>query len=746
MLPRVSLSAVERPPANFFFSAIEMPERIALLRQHLPGEVEVILREADEIRQHCFRLLGYGPLDYGKEIDWHLDAVHGKRAPNLPAYQIDFLDFDAVGDHKVTWELSRHQHLVTLAKAWHLTREARYVEEAVTQWYSWQKANRYPMGINWASSLEVAFRSLSWLWMRHLLIDWPGFSSALRDDLLRALALNARHIDRYRSTYFSPNTHLLGEGLALFFIGVLCPDLREAERWKLQGWTILLHESQRQVLPDGVYFEQSLYYHVYALDFFVHAHFLAARNGIAIPSAFDDVLRKMLTVVQVLSQANFGDDDGGRLFNPRRNRAEHMTDPLALGTALYPDRFSAPELTEEAIWLFGRDAIRKATATIDPHSCSFPDAGLYLIADLNPIPQQLLIDAGPQGAGRCGHGHADALNVSLSLHRRPCLVDSGTCAYIARDNVRQQFRGTRAHNTLAVDGLDQAEPAGPFAWTALPDVKMETWISAQTFSFFAGYHIGYERFPQPVRHRRFIFHPHGGFWLVRDLAEGTGSHLLETSWHFAPDLEVTKQGNIFVASPTGKKRQPKQLMLVPADDPRWTCEVVSEFISPAYGVKVPAPVVRCATRMQLPVDHAMLLIPVNDAEAFHRHHRAEIGSGTTCATAYLYETSATTHVAIFKPADCPVWNVDALTTNADFLYYSLSESILTHLVVCGASSLHINGVPLFSCDMPLQYLEWTRQNAEQRVSSPDEAAARAVVASGLLIDPTIQFPFTQRIR
>jgi hypothetical protein len=41
--------------------------------------------------------------------------VHGKRAPLNPWFKIPFLDFAVVGDHKVTWELNRHQHLVTLA-------------------------------------------------------------------------------------------------------------------------------------------------------------------------------------------------------------------------------------------------------------------------------------------------------------------------------------------------------------------------------------------------------------------------------------------------------------------------------------------------------------------------------------------------------------------------------------------------------------------------------------------------------
>ena len=216
---------------EFLFPASAAADRSELLRQHLPDQAEAIVREADEICQHRFRLLGYENLDYGAEIDWHLDRVHDKRAPLDPWFKIPFLDFAVVGDHKVTWELNRHQHLVTLAKAWLLTRDERYVRELIAQWRGWVRANPYPLGINWGSTLEVAFRSLSWIWVDQLLAN-NAAAAEFRVELLPALAFHGRYIERYLSTYFSPNTHLLGEALAMFFIGTLYPQMPHAARWK----------------------------------------------------------------------------------------------------------------------------------------------------------------------------------------------------------------------------------------------------------------------------------------------------------------------------------------------------------------------------------------------------------------------------------------------------------------------------------------------------------------------------------
>src|SRR5882762_581685 len=586
-------------PGQFFFSGSESSERAELLRKHLPDEATEILREADEICGHRFRLLGYEHLEFTlnrgsgnfggdnfgdnfKDIDWHLDPVHGKRAPLDPWFKIPFLDFATVGDHKVIWELNRHQHLLTLAKAWLLSKDEKYVREITAQWRSWIKANPYPLGINWGSSLEVAFRSLSWMWVDQLLAGAPAYVE-LRADLLPALAFHGRYIERYLSTYFSPNTHLLGEAVALFFLGTLYPQIESAARWRQIGWKILLQEAHRQVRPDGVYFEQSLHYHVYALDFFLYARLLAASNEVAIPAEYDSTLGKMLSVVQALAQAGppegFGDDDGGRVFDPRRNRTEHMTDPLALGKLIYGrEGLSAARLTEESIWLFGQRAVEGLShqnADQQPSSTAFPDGGLYILADSQPFTQQIVVDAGPQGIGHSGHGHADALSLRLTQHGQRCLVDSGTGVYISADSAdRNVLRGTGAHNTMRVDGTDQAQPDGPFSWTGIPTTRVENWSAGKTFSYFAGRHDGYTRLADPVTHCRYIAKINGGPALVRDVALGQKEHELEVLWHFAPNVQLRRQSATMLSisnSSSAEGERPILNLIVP-DETTWQLE------------------------------------------------------------------------------------------------------------------------------------------------------------------------------
>ena len=706
------------PAPKFFFSPSDLPERVGLLKQHLPSAVEDTVREADEILQHRFGLLGYRDLDYGKDIDWHLDAVHGKRAPLKPWYQIRFLNFDEVGDHKITWELNRHQHFVTLAKAWAFTRCEKYVREIVSQVYSWGSANPYPLGINWGSSLEVAFRSLSWLWVRSLLRDATGLPESFDRELLLGLARHGRYVDRYLSTYFSPNTHLIGEAVALFFIGTLCPEIPSARRWQEKGLSIVLAEAEKQVHDDGVYFEQSLYYHVYALDFFLHTRALASCNGIPMPAKFDSVINRMLLVLRALSWGGppegFGDDDGGRLFNARRNRAEHMTDPLALGAAMFrTNSFRSSTLpTEEAIWIFGDAAIPPSAPDEDPQfsgATAFPNGGLYVMADHNA---RMVIDSGRQGTGSSGHGHADALGISFSVNGQRFLVDSGSFVYIPGLNeagARDKFRGTAAHNTIRVDNVDQAIPHRPFSWRALPNVVAEKWTSGRGFTVFSGRHDGYSRLNDPVLHRRMIFHLHDDYWLVRDHLEGQTAHDVELFLHFAPALRA----QVSDLGITAYNQDGNSLQLLCSGSERWDVVVEDGWVSPAYGEKQGAQVGRIASRIRLPAEHGALLLPGGTGRRSTEFHFANVGT----ASLYSYE-SEDFHDSIIFADSHSTWQLGDFRSDAKFLFSRTENGELTILVSCSASFLERHGHSIFRCEKPCDWMTW-RKNEGVYSSSPE---------------------------
>jgi hypothetical protein len=745
---------------NFFFASDSVDSILALIRQRLPGQDERIVRQAEQICGHRFDLLGYREVDYGRPIDWHLDAVHGKRAPRKAFYRIRYLDYNEVGDAKVTWELNRHQHLVTLAKAYRLTGDRRFADEAMRQWRHWQAENPYPIGINWASSLEVAFRSLSWLWMYYLLQGAPRVPD-FRAELLRGLALHGRHIERYLSTYFSPNTHLLGEGVGLFFLGVLCPELKAAAHWRSSGWRVVLQESERQIRADGFHFEQSTYYHVYALDFFLHSAVLASINGVQIPKSFEDTLEKMSNALSLLSRGGqtprFGDDDGGRVFDPRRNRGEHLLDPLATGAILFHRgdcKTAAAGLREETLWLLGPEGVRQwdeiEESPVSTESAALADAGFYLLPSSKST--QLVVDSGPLGTASGGHSHADALSVSLQSRGQSLLIDPGTYEYVGPRDDRDVFRGTAMHNTLRVDGLNQAEPATAFSWRRMTRSKVEQWIQGQNFDLLAAVHDGYERLPFPVIHRRWVVSLRDGIYLIRDVIEGQGTHRLDLSWHLGQDLQLLEDGLYRM------KGESQGLALVPCKGHGWAEEVRRESWSPAYGQKAPVTVLNFSVTTTLPAEFATLLVTLEEAHPAERSFtRTENHTNAQDEAAargivredrvleYKYAADGLEHSFVFGARE-NAWRIGPLSSDAKFVYWkrkprsSNEQPSSEQIVLCGGSVAEVDGGPALHCRRPVQWAELAINLAVRSVFSSDLAAVDESPEQVMQPDPAATAP------
>ena len=445
------------------------PARSAALVRGTTAETE-LLSLAEEILAHRFPLFGT-VVETGPQIDWQRDYRSGERGSLDYFRQVPYLDFARVGDHKWTWELNRHQHLIVLAQAFALTGETRFTDEIAAQILSWIGKNPFVRGMNWASALEVAFRALSWIWVDH--VAGNGLNADTRRMLQNALWLHAKHLELNLSKYFSPNTHLLGEAVALHAIGTAYPDMPGAAGFARIGGKVTEAQLDFQMHADGSHFEQSTYYQVYAVDFFVLYYLLAAKPAHMLP-----YLKKMAQFLDGVCGPSrrlffLGDDDGGRLFHPYGDRSKFARATLATCAAILPDLETAfaPEDASgdtlvQAAWWLGEVAQPKLYTA---RSKVFPDSGLIsLVAGET----QVLFDAGPFGWAGAGHSHADTLQIVMRRGDDAILGDPGTFVYTADANARDWFRGTAAHNTVVIDGQDQAIPGGSFRWEDKPGVRL----------------------------------------------------------------------------------------------------------------------------------------------------------------------------------------------------------------------------------------------------------------------------------
>ena len=594
-----------RSVPEFFHGVRDRASATALRTSRWADAVAALVTAADRVREGRYDLLGHVGLSFGARPDWHLDPTSGRQSPRTHWSRIPYLDPAVVGDHKVVWEINRHQHFVVLGRAYQVTGDARYAQCWVEQLTSWMDANPPKQGVNWASSLEVSYRAISWLWALELFRGAPELTADLLDRLLRYLYLHGRHIERYLSTYFSPNTHLTGEALGLLYLGTVLPELRRAHRWRELGWSILERELPRQVHADGVYFEQATYYHRYTVDIYLHALLLARADGREIPPAMKERLVLAVEHLADLMRPDgtvpiIGDDDGGRLVSLEDRR--HADVRAALGTAaIVLDRpwlaRVAGGATEEVLWLLGPDGGRAADDAAtgrepDHDSRLFPHGGYAIMRDgWSSRANHAVIDCGPHGTMNCGHAHSDALSIEITARGHPTIVDPGTFTYTGSASDRDHFRHSAAHNTVTVDGQSASVPAGPFSWRSKTDVRIESWWAGTLCDYFVGGHDGFARLADPVRHTRRVLFARDGYWVIVDRMECTGEHEVVAHFHTAIGSMVSSRSARSALVRGGDGVDAPRLLIVAGGDldaMSWN----KDWVSPAYGARTLAPVVR----------------------------------------------------------------------------------------------------------------------------------------------------------
>ena len=628
----LSLDRFQEVVPSRFFEGVVSEQTPGLIAQKMREAYNQTVAAAEMVCHRRFDLLGYHGLRFGDPVDWHLDPISGRRAPLVHWSRLDPLDPATVRDIKVVWELSRHQWLVHLGQAYSLTEDEHYAEAFAICLKSWLHANPPSMGINWASSLEVALRLISWCWALALFRRSKTLSSEFFASLLSAIQAHASHIERYLSYYSSPNAHLTGEALGLVYAGVLFPEFQAADRWRKLGTQILIEQSERQILADGVYFEQSTCYQRYTAEIYLHFLILAARNGIEIPTTVRERVQRLLDFLLVIhlpdgSLPRIGDADGGWLLPLAPRAAADARGVFAIGAAFFgrPDyAWAAGGVTPEVLWLLGPSGLkayqqlRPAAPAMEP-SCLFPEGGYAVMrGGWRLDAHHLIFDAGPLGCPLSGgHGHADLLSIQCSVFGEPYLVDSGTYCYTADPAWRDFFRSTTAHSTVMLDGAGQAVPAGPFAWERRPQARLRRWLSTEAFDFADAEHNAYCRLSDPVVHRRRVLFVKPRYWLVVDDLQGAAEHRVELRFQFAP-MEVTVDPTLWARAygPRGRGLliRPFAMVALKAEVREGEVAPIQGWVSPDYGQRRPAPVLIYSAVTCLPLRIVTLLLPIEQRQ------------------------------------------------------------------------------------------------------------------------------------
>ena len=528
----------------------DLPRTAELQRTIFPHQTEQLITSARQIiDEHCWPLLGFGEKCFGEdEINWNTDPLSGFHWPLDFHADINLIRNDG-SDARVTWELNRLAHFITLGRACAVTNEERFSKEFFSQLGSWRRQNPVARGVNWNCAMEVALRAMNLLAAFSLFLRSPQMDEQTLKEMLQMFDQHGAHIKRnLEFSNIATSNHYLADITGLLWIGVMLPELQAADEWREFGLRELLSEMDKQTLADGADYEASTGYHRLKVELYLYSMVLCHLNGIEIADRYWTKLRSMISYMAAYLRPDghaplIGDTDSGQVLPIVRRTADDHGYVLALGAAIFKEpRFELlnEELPEELVWILGEHGVRDYRSLPDgamPASQDFPNAGTYV---LRQDDLYLLFNTSEAGVnGRGSHGHNDALSIEISACGVPFIVDPGTYLYTANLNERHLFRSTAYHSTVQVDSQEQnqTEMAVPFIIGNEAKPKVLTWERNDDFDFVVAEHYGYERLAAPVRHRRSIrFDKRARFWLIEDELIGSGAHEFVFRFHLSPDL------------------------------------------------------------------------------------------------------------------------------------------------------------------------------------------------------------------
>jgi hypothetical protein len=319
--------------------------------------------------------------------------------------------------------------------------------------------------------------------------------------------------------------HGFNEGAALLLLADNFPHMAGAPAWRTLALERLEAMLANTIDADGVEVENSPFYQVYVLGLVYQIGQWAKHYEPALAAPYAEAASRMLAYTAEITQPN------GYLPMLGATATTYMPsqDPNVYGPMAAAD----PEFD----FAFTRGA--KGTPPPDG-TVLFPVSGQFVMRSplgaVANLPNQTYVTFNA-GTYRTSHSDLDTLGMTLYSNGSTLLPTSGLYTY-TEEPWLEYFHGTRSHNTVVVDGKDQAQ--GSAQAGSHGSSGGSTWASGVT-GLYAG-----------VTHHRTIIVLRQGLTLVLDDLAGAASHAYAQTWHMAPGSTLrSSAGDTYVTNAAG---------------------------------------------------------------------------------------------------------------------------------------------------------------------------------------------------
>ena len=492
---------------------LSLPEKI---RSTWGGNLPKLLSLADEITAGQVHLFG------GPAIPLNLSPTKPlKHWIDYERQQAEFMSTDI----KWMWEAARFGWAITLAQAYHVTKEERYSHAFWQFIESFLASNPPYLGPNWVSAQEVAIRLIALVFSIQIFIESPQTTSDRLNQLSLAIAVHARRIPPTLSyARAQNNNHLLSEAAGLITASLALPGHPQAAHWGNLGQHWFFQAIRSQIAMDGAYIQQSANYHRLMLQIALWVYTL----GVPLPEGVKQDLaiatQWLLKLVDPWSGEvpNLGPNDSAYILPLSACSYSDFRPTLQAASLAFLDRttFKGGVWDDMALWL---SQPRSCQATHSPVLTNMYKIPSPLPPDPCAHSPHILTSPGHSSWAylRAAHftnrpGHADQLHFDLWWRGINLAMDAGTYSYNNPAPWDNAFTSSHVHNTITINNADQMTRAGRFLWLdwAQAEIKSCKLDASASVNQIVAQHNGYRRLG--LLHQRKVIAEQGGHWCILD--------------------------------------------------------------------------------------------------------------------------------------------------------------------------------------------------------------------------------------
>ncbi len=491
--------------------------------------------------------------------------------------------FERTEIEKSVW-LNRLYFIPSFARMYHLTGDQSYLEDMMTWIRRWINDNpRLPDShkttYNWRD-MQVAWRSILLTWCYYLCEN--GLSQEEKSIITGTLKEHADIlISGFGQARLNEFNHQSHGALAMLYLGILFPELGEAEELRNRGILILNHHLSKAFYPDGGNVEQMFGYYPFEAHIFRDAYLLCKANGIEPPRESLPMMHKMRRFLVGVERP-----DG---TVPQVNDSFEM--PVGPTVETITGILGDGELSENALSVFFPETQVAVIRSKEAHNW-------YVLA--NP--------ASVIGA----HAHAGRLGFELWYRGKPIITDSGCCNYDDPALVTW-YRTTRAHNTVIIDDLSDEATSSDMLWVPRRETlnRINQWETGDQLSFLTMVSSPGEAANNQVRWTRSLALVNDRFMVLNDHFETSGRHHYEVLFHFPPSqVAAINQGT------SQSLRMDSEITLIPAGNmPGAEWEISKGWVS-REGASVKAPIAKYVFEGEGDIHSCILFFPDGDHQSF----------------------------------------------------------------------------------------------------------------------------------